>query len=62
MPSGGTLTLRAETEASSSSWYTPGYVDVTLEGVTWETLGGTPLTTLPPDIEMYDIFAGWLPG
>lgn len=62
VPSGGTVTLRAETEATSMSWYTPGYVDVILEGVTWETLGGVPLSSLPSDVEMLGVYAGWFPG
>ncbi len=62
VPSGGTLTLSAVTEAASTSWYAPGFVDVVLEGVTWETLGGVALPTLPADVEMYDIYAGWFPG
>ena len=62
MPSGGTLTLRAETDAAGTGWYTPGTIDVIMEDVTWETPGGTPLPSLPPDVEMYEVYAGWFPG
>jgi len=62
LPSGGTLTIRAETEAAGTGWYIPGFITVIMEDVTWETPSGTPLPTLPEDVEMYDVYAGWFPG
>ena len=35
---------------------------VTLQDVVWATEGGVLVDSLPAEIEMYDVFVGWLAG
>jgi len=62
-PVGGTLTLQVSSDPDMpSSWYTPGTATAILEDVVWATEGGVLVDSLPAEIEMYDVFVGWLAG
>lgn len=62
-PVSGTLTLEVSSDLDiTSSWYTPGTATAILEDVVWATEGGVVIDRLPADIELYDVFVGWLAG
>ena len=62
-PVGGTLTLQVTSDPDiTSTWYTPGTATAILQDVVWATEGGVLVDSLPAEIEMYDVFVGWLAG
>ena len=62
-PVGGTLTLEVSSDPDiTSSWYTPGTATAILRDVVWASESGFLVDSLPADVELYDVFVGWLAG
>jgi len=62
-PVGGTLTLQVSSDPDiTSSWYTPGTATAILEDVVWASESGVLVDSLPANVELYDVFVGWLAG